>query len=512
MARSKGKRPAPAAAAAETQTGAEVVTASAEVKPTTKSQRTPRRSGGRPAPKTMAASSSSGGLVTAVGNKMWEFEVTFPAQPRPLTESLYDGEVITTDVYRDRVQYARPQIMQFISNIINFSVVTGIQNNSTAHKEVEMTQTLAPFIANLYGSIARNYQAKYNRTIRDTVLTTPGVPGTSEGSLALWIVDHADAYLRLRGLEGWHSAGNFNESTAKVSAQISNFLPRLKNDLRRLMEYKVPKQWLDILDMMCGPYALDEDSTAWGCQMGLDPGGNFDMSAAVTIDQILDQAETHLSSLAFPNAAANNDDYQRIANTFSLAYASEALPGPKKMVYDGVGVALPWSSLQISHDTAGAVTNSWPNLNATGLGSLMVPILVPRTKKSAACAMMFTAMRPAVVSNDPVTGLADTALASQIGFLNNWQTISTQGNFFIRYDNINGVHATQQSQAGAGTIIAGTDNVIFPWEVFAQMELPTYTTESMPWLESIVYYQKYTSMLDQTVRLLEQCWLGPVSK
>lgn len=454
--------------------------------------------------KTGQKGSSGRGISAPRAAAIWEPQVSFPVPPQPLQVSLY-GTTVSTDVYRDRIQAKKPSAVIGMADQVNFSTVNGIQFAGDA-QETLMSTTIGTWIAQLYSSVARNYQFKTGRTIRDTILTTTGGAGV-EGSLSFWIETYSECYLILRGLEGWHAAGAFNETTAAISANISQFVPRLRNDMRRLLEYKVPAAWNNLLDCMCGPTALNANSPVYGIQFGLSVA-SFDMTVGATITTLLTTAEARLNTLAFPNIVANNDDFNRIANLFSLAYGAQAYPKPKSMTYDATAFWFLYTQLQIVRDTGSNTSFAWPNLNAQSPGTQIVPIMAPKYGAVTDKSYLFTALRPTVISNTPVAG-QNGVLTNQIGLVNNLQGLSTNGSHFVYYDETVTSTLVQQSIAAANSAIVGSNNTDLWWFAQAQAEFAIYQ-RSDPFVEHDSFYMRYTEWIDLTVRQLEDYWLGPV--
>lgn len=447
--------------------------------------------------------------VTAERGKMWDFQITYNSRPTPRVFPLVDGSSITSDVYRDRVETGKPQVVISAGAGVNFSSQVGIQTPNGVIEPL-MENTVGTWIVQLYSALVRNYQFKQGRLIRDTVLDNPGVVGVSSvnGSFAFWINTYSDAYLCLRGLEGWLSAGTFNEATNAISTNISQVTPRLKDDLRRLMEYKVPSAWNTILDSMCGPVALDENSPAFGLQLGLTTTV-FDMSDIATVTAILVRAENDLKLLAFPNNVALNNDFARIANITTLLYGSQPLPGPKTMSSDSVMLWMIYTQVCVLVNTTVNQQNAWPNLNATGVGTQMIPILDPRIP-GGSTAQLFTALRPGAVSNNATTGVGLADISNQVGLIST-QLDSNHGSVLIITDQNLNTTLVQVQEPTPNQIASNSNTNNLFWVVQNTAEGTDYTHLDIPQFEHRVVYMRYDQFVDMTVRSLEEIWMGASS-
>lgn len=467
------------------------------------------RRGPQRAPRSNGAT-RNGALNAPATKGMYDLPIAYPAQPTPKMATLFDGQQVTTDVYRDRIFTGKPQVIITNSTGVFISVVTGFQTNNPV-KEPLIETTIGTWLSQMYSMIVRNYQAKTGRIVRDTVLDTPGTPGgATEGSIALWLSAYSSAYMQLRGLEGWLSVGNFNQTCAAISSNIDQLRWRLVADLRRLYEYKVPAKWNAMLDRLCGPIIIDSDATVVGLQLGT-LGAAVDLTTQATVTSILTTAESNLSVLAFPGATANNNDFARIANIFTLAYGSEPQPTAKRPSNDMADYLMFYGQGVTYVDTTANLAFTWPNLNAT-LGTIpMIPIVAPKSGYSKeSFEQLFTCFRMALVSNDPVAGEASANLANQIGILGN-QSLASVGSATTFYPQTGVAAFTTDNGAGAGTVtIANVRNSRF-WIAQSQLENANYGGLGKANYDVDVYYVQYNNILDQTLRMLEDTWLGPVT-
>jgi hypothetical protein len=501
MARSR-KRTKPDLAAAE-KFGMEEVRA--EQQGNMKSARSFGKSEARARTGSTSARPRQPGLVSAAGSRMWEIAIDYPAAPPPVVVKLFDGLDIASDTYRDRVLATRPQaILPF--NLSVYLNGNGIQSPGAGTLEGVNEFMFATWLSQLYSQIVRNYQASSGRSIRDTFLDTPGAPGAI-GSLMIWIENYSTTYMLLRQLEGWLAIGNFNETSAAISGTIDQQRWRLIENLRRLLAYRVPAKWNRLLDMFCGPKIDDFTGCIYSMGWGLT-ATVFDMTQPATINAMFTTIEGNLGSLAMPNLPANNNDYQRIANAFAFAYGREPLPGPKHASHNLNEMAMVKCMAVTMNDAGLNKTFTWPNLNAATAPVTSVPIILPYNGEDTE--WMFTLLRPVITSNDPVAGVANTGLASQIGLIGN-QLLSTSGTSFVYHPNNQSAATALVESQGAAFGIAGMGALgNLWWAPQASTEATNYANDNRDYYGWKVVHAQYNVLLDQTLRALEDIWLGPV--
>jgi len=454
--------------------------------------------------------SSGSQLQSPVGRKVWDFSIDYPAVPPSVKYPLFDGTTIGSDVFRDRILQQRPQGLVSIGANFNLATNTGIQFPAAANLEIQNTATLGTFFTQLYSQIVRNYQSKIGRMIRDTILTTPGNTTTVNGAITRWITVYSSIYLTYRGLEGFLALSNFNSFSSAISGVIDQFRWRLVEGERRLFAYKVPAAWNTMLDTLCGPKIDDVTGVWYANQFGLNTG-SFDLTNSTVIESIFIGAEAALSTLAFPNDPAFNDDFQRIANVFSLAYGSEPMPSAKTTSHNLVEVALQKTQAITYFDTTGGpnLALTWPNLNAN-LGFVQqLPIMVPYS--GTGVEQLFTLLRPTLCSIDPVAGVdGTTTFASAIGLISN-QNLSVDGFLYTLYTNDPGTAPAikQITRTNLNEIILSDPDGNWWWSGVSMNGGTNYVDARDYYGWHLVYVQ-YNQVIEQTIRWLEQMFMGPV--
>jgi len=426
-------------------------------------------------------------ILESVGvDKTWQ-------SPTPVTYGALTGRAVATDVVRDRVMSGKPQVVIVSMGQTEFGFYSG---NAAAPANIA---TIGTFYGSLYPSIVRILESERSVFIRDTTLDNAG----ADTSVETWLEQYSLAFLALRGLEGWLNAGNINYTTSLISAAINNNLFRLEAALRRLYTFSIPPMLATWLDRLCGPKMIDVDSPIVGHQYMA--AGN-DISTSVGAQNCIGLAESALSVLTAPAANVVND-YQRIANTFALAYGPPATLPRKQVSTDPIDYAMFQTQAMMYADSTAVKTFTWPNSNPV---PNTVPLLIPKGATGDALHQYLTFFRPTVFSNDAVAGVSTAAFADVVGLFQT-QQLSTHGTEFVSYGQ-NGVVGANNSNA-AGIVTLGYNQVALDnmfWAAEANAEAVDYTTETRNFRGYDRVYVSVDFLIDETLYALEEIFLASV--
>lgn len=417
----------------------------------------------------------------------------------PKTYVIGSQRTLATDAIRDRVLGDKTSVFMNVTNGAFWSPAINVafSQNTVGDPTVN---TLYSQIVNMYPMIVRQLESQRLMFVRDTVLDNTGT-----SSLASWLNTYCTAFLYLRGLEGFLNAGNFNYTTSLISNAINQSLFRLEADLRRLYSYAVPPMLVTFLDRLCGPKALDTDSTVVANKVH-NTAGPDDISLNTGVIQDLVNAEAALTLLTAP-PAAQVADYQRIANTFALAYGEPVVPEPKTLVIDPIEYALVVGCASTFHDTVAAKDFSYPNLFATTTGQ--IPVLVPKGG-GAGIDQLFSLLRTAIYTADPIAGGLDSLISIQIGLCPN-TIITGGGSNFLVYTQ--GGVVAQTDSHGVAAVIIGYNSALATMQVWASEaahEDVNYLQDVRDFRDWDILYVTNDLLTDETSLLIEKMFLDPI--
>jgi len=469
----------------------------------------PHRNRSREKPRGTAYPSGPGnnpganGLLASLGQSK------YPIQPPPLEVTLASSRRVSTDIFEDRIMVNKPSVF-FIgasgSNWVLSSSLTYLANNLTG---------TSPTINNLFGSWSREIYSRMARTlmasrkvlVRDTILDQAGSVADSFG---LFMNQYINTYCALRTLEGFLNAGSFNTVTAQIAQAIDQFLPRLLGDLDRLYSIPMSPMFCRYLDRICGPKMLDKDSAVVSLQWAFS-GTVLDYSIATNIGTILTSIETNLS-LMFTPTAVLVADFQRIMNILAMSFGTRNLVPPKQIVMDPVEWALNVAGNVTWRDSTAVKVYTEPSsaiFFSAGSGSPIAPIILPSdaNRESEAAKQAFSLWRPAIFTNDPITGVAVATSSENFGLTNN-NLVGGSGTKYGWYAENGAFTAAEFAGAGLNTNLFDPLISIAPFAADAGAEITSAAQDTRAFKDWEFYYTPSDWLLEETVYIGTQMFVG----
>jgi len=478
------------------------------------SQRRPKSGPSRPSTN---GKSGNGGVSGRLDNLTQIGRVEVPAAPPPDLFTMPTGRVVATDIIRDRIMTAGIQVFMINATpdwgSLKTTTTVALQTGLTGNQYGALNRVVGiGILNNLYNMIARQYQAKLGRVIRDTVLDDGG----TNDSIIDWLNNYCRSFLMLRALQGILEAGNFNYTLQLASSAVNQNLPRLVANLRRMMSFSVPPMLIEYLERLSGVKALDRNSPVYVA--GLANGNQMtDITTSAGIVAYLTAVEGYLGNLATGVTPATQfADFQRISNLFALAYGENKFAYSKLISYDPGEYFMQCTQAITFLDTAATATTqltTFPNLTVAQPATNMIPMLIPIDIEGSE-GQYLTLLRTPVCSNDPVTGANETAgQANQIGLLDNVDISAGLGTVYGYYEQNATLTtpATGFSNAGTSVLNYATPELeMMVWGSEAAIRVANYLADTRSFQGLRKVYVPIDYMIDSTSYVIEKMFLEPI--
>jgi len=443
--------------------------------------------------------------------------------PESVQRPLYHGRTAGTDIPFDRDYVNKSSVVLWPNCAITWQFGNGVDSFNGV-------STLQPIVNSMYSNIVRELQARRLITIRDTVLDNltpnPVYPGNLQPlSLSAWLNSYTVAFLGIRALESILASADYNYTTSLLAAAVNQNLPQLEAAARQLRLFPVPQMLVDLLDKLCGVKIRDAESSETAIIYGLPQlitTGMPDYTLAATVGTALNIIQIALSTLANipaanPGGVNQNADFQRINNTFALAYGNQYQIGEKGVSNDPAEYYMMLNSGFLWVDTTSAKQYELPNPTQAVQGSStgIIPTLVHKstTDEQAKYALsLFAGWR---YSTDTF-GLANATLPNGIGLYQNPNPYaSATASNFVTYDPNGGYHSVLENGAAAKTV-SWEDPMIelSLWLPPAALELITGNSpmaeERRTFSGFDIVKPRVSDMIDATAYWLYNCFLDSI--
>jgi hypothetical protein len=456
----------------------------------TKSQSRKGNGGSRGRSNVRGATTERAGRKVLTDMVMPDRYVTAPV----ILKKRYTGGTSETDIFFDRDFVTKPSVIS-----VAYSAVQWGMNNLNAVVPDPLVLPMRNLINNLYNDIASEYQSRNGRTIRDTLLDNTVVAG-SPLSQELWLNIYSSLFMLVRGLESMMAAGNINYTTSLMANVVMQFKPQLVGLKRRLEAVHVPADFVKLLDRLCGVKYIDDDIPVMVYFYGAVGPTVPDLSNTGDVANLILLGNALASALIVAGNAAQVNDFQRIANTFALAYNNQHLAamgdkgvsqslGEYDLFYNSMGSYLQtapleaWSSPVNNPASGQQVIPTFIRKGATEDDSMLLQSLFPGFRYTTDAQPMLSATGvPSFTGLLATSNLKGTPFTggTQYGYYNQ------QGTFLI---------INQSGAAPAATTYLNTELEVMQSLPYARIALPNN------WFADRRQYREF-DILKPTVRHL----------
>jgi hypothetical protein len=447
-------------------------------------------------------------------------EVANPRIPTSVGYPVASGYTFNTDIIRDRFMIGKLQGIVWANSGEWYNATGGVLQTAGV-QDTGVNLELSYLLDHMYTFVAKEYMAVNKRVLRDTVLDFSITSATSVSTFAMWLYYYAEAYMHLRGLLGCLNAGNFNLLTSRVSAAVNEQQTHFESVYRRLLLHAAPTMLQTWLDRMCGPKTLgvDEPVIFTGFTFGDEP--TMDLTNSTNIKILIDYAGSVLDILDGITAGNDNGangnhspDFQRIANTFMLAYGPPHLPG-KDISYSPMEVAMQIGQTFTAVDTTPAPHQqfTWPNVHPALAAAEqgVVPMLVPKgLSDEDELTQLFSLIRVAPYSNDTSAFVTVASQPSHVGAICNIIAAKEGSQFgFWAQDTV-----FAQGIAGVGGVVElnfqNAETEMSVWAAEARHHGTGYNTDARLFRDYDRVYTRTTWMQSNTAQALERMFIASV--
>jgi hypothetical protein len=316
-----------------------------------------KRQGGNSPKLTVAPATSGDRRRVATGPKVMGTLQGIPnyVAPGNVPFTLYEGASgrrYAADLYSDRFATAREVVIQPVYAIVSTPANGPFQTGSGATPRPNVTALQSSFLANIFNAVMRAYQAKFQRAIPTSNLTTPAA------SIVNWLCQVAIAWGNLRTLETILRVGGVNSQLEIILGGLNANVSRIEANISRLLTFGIPQGLCDALDLLFGVKALDERSIMVTPFINIGTAG-LDISTAANVQTVLSLVDGATGAF---NTLESTADLQFLNMVFSECYGFPTWH-PGAVSYDPGQFWIHLAQATTYKDTTAAKLFTEPNIN-----------------------------------------------------------------------------------------------------------------------------------------------------